>query len=70
MITLFPVPATVGLNIPPLTPVPPYVPPVGAPPLNNKGEEFKQMSLKVPRLTDGIAFTKMFEVAEAVHPEL
>ncbi len=70
MIILFPVPAVAGLKNPPLTPVPLYAPPAGVPPLNSTGEEFKQTPLKVPRFTDGIAFTKILEVSDAVHPEL
>ncbi len=63
-----PTPALDGLKIPPLTPVPLYVPPEGVPPLNVIEEELTHMLLSVAKLTTGSAFTKIPEVSEDEHP--
>ncbi len=68
MIVWDPTPAAEGLNTPPLTPVPLYVPPEGVPPLNVIEEELTHTLLNVPKLTTGSAFTKIPEVSDDEHP--
>ena len=55
-----PTPATAGLKLPPLTPVPLYVPPAGLPPLSAKAASEVVMPVMLPgQVTVGSGFTVM-----------
>ena len=53
-----PTPATAGLNCPPLTPVPLYVPPAGRPPVSAKAGMVLHTALSEASVTTGNGFTK------------
>ena len=69
MIVLVPVPAVAGLNTPPLTPVPPYVPPAGLPPVNVIGEPFMHAVEGTVSETDGVGFTVIVFVPVPEQPD-
>ena len=52
-----PAPATEGLKLPEVTPVPEYVPPAGDPPERVTGEEVVQTAVSAPCVTVGFVFT-------------
>ena len=68
MIRYVPAPADCGLNTPPLTCVPEYVPPAGDPPLNVIGEELIQAGANAASVTVGVGLTVIVEVAVFVQP--
>ena len=63
-----PVPATEGLKMPPLTPVPLYVPPVGEPPLSANEVALIHTDELDGQVTTGNAFTVMVKVQLLVQP--
>ena len=63
-----PAPAVCGLNIPPLTCVPEYVPPVGDPPLNVMGEALIQVGVNAANVTVGVGLTVIVFVAVLEQP--
>ena len=70
MIVFVPVHAVVGLNAPPLTPVPPYIPPAGLPPVNVIGEAFTHTDVGSVSETVGVGFTTIAVFTDAEHPPL
>ena len=66
VIVCVPAPAVAGLNWPPLTPVPLYVPPAGLPPVNANAGASMHTELFDGQLTTGNAYTVIVYVQEAV----
>ena len=52
-----PAPATDGVKVVPLTPLPEKVPPVGLPSASVIAAAFEQRLVKLPKVTVGAAFT-------------
>ncbi len=48
-----PAPAAAGSKVPPVTPVPEYIPPTGSPPVRAKGSASRQTGSKAARVTVG-----------------
>ena len=63
-----PTPAAVGLNIPPLTPAPLYVPPEGIPPVRANADVFTHTDWLAGQLISGGAFTATTFVHDDVQP--
>ena len=63
-----PAPAVAGLNMPPLTPVPLYVPPTGNPPVKVNELALIHTLGNVANVTVGNGFTVIDDVALDVHP--
>ena len=63
-----PAPAAAGLNWPPLTPGPLYVPPVGVPPINVKAVALTHTVEFAGQLTVGNGFTVIVNVQLLLQP--